>query len=109
MIYGKLVVAHGWAVVPAIHQTRVARLQILVNGNQDTGHARQTGRRAVSGRLGKNAQGVRMKRIALMCLLALFSTVANAEYTVKQYRDIKAAGGDAWNKLAAYIVVWHRL
>jgi hypothetical protein len=45
-----------------------------------------------------------MKRITIMCVLALVSTAANAEYTVKQYHDIRAAGGDAWNKLASYIV-----
>jgi hypothetical protein len=39
-----------------------------------------------------------------MCVLALVSTAANAEYTVKQYHDIKAAGGDAWDKLESYIV-----
>jgi hypothetical protein len=44
-----------------------------------------------------------MKRITIMCVLALASTAANAEYTVKQYHDIKAAGGDAWNKLESYI------
>jgi hypothetical protein len=45
-----------------------------------------------------------MKRITIMCVLALVSTAANAEYTVKQYHDIRAAGGDAWNKLVSYIV-----
>ena len=45
-----------------------------------------------------------MKRMTIMCVLALVSTVANAEYTVKQYHDIRAAGGDAWNKLASYLV-----
>jgi hypothetical protein len=45
-----------------------------------------------------------MKRITIMCVLALASTAAKAEYTVKQYHDIRAAGGDAWNKLASYIV-----
>jgi len=39
-----------------------------------------------------------------MCVLALASTAANAEYTVKQYHDIRAAGGDAWNQLESYIV-----
>ena len=45
-----------------------------------------------------------MKRITIMCVLALVSTAANAEYTIKQYHDIRAAGGDAWNQLASYIV-----
>jgi hypothetical protein len=48
-----------------------------------------------------------MKRIAIMCVLApmiLISTTTHAEYTIKQYHDIRAAGGDAWNKLTLYIV-----
>ena len=45
-----------------------------------------------------------MKRIAIMCVLALASTAAEAEYTIKEYHDIRAAGGDAWNALESYIV-----
>ena len=45
-----------------------------------------------------------MKRITIMCVLALVSTAANAEYSIKQYHDIRAAGGTAWNELVSYIV-----
>ena len=47
-----------------------------------------------------------MKPVALMLLavLVLSATHAEAEVTVKEYKKIKAAGGDDWNALIVYIV-----